>query len=74
MIFLGEQAVVTGFPGGKVVALDLTSGNVRWMTTLAYPHGVTEVERVNDVTGSPALFGRQLCAARSRGVWDAWTR
>lgn len=67
MIFLGEQAVVTGFPGGKVVALDLTSGNVRWMTTLAYPHGVTEVERVNDVTGSPALFGRQLCAATFQG-------
>ncbi|WP_338044423.1 outer membrane protein assembly factor BamB [Pandoraea terrae] len=67
MIFVGDRAMVTGFPGGKLVALDLQTGNPLWITPLSYPKGVTEVERVNDVTGSPVLFGRQICSATFQG-------
>jgi len=67
MIFVGDRAVVSGFPGGKLVALDLQTGNPLWITPLSYAKGVTEVERINDVTGSPALFGRQICAASFQG-------
>ncbi|WP_249277561.1 MULTISPECIES: outer membrane protein assembly factor BamB [unclassified Pandoraea] len=67
MIFLGDRAVVTGFPGGKMVALDANTGNPLWVTPLSYPKGVTEVERVNDVTGSPVVFGRQVCGATFQG-------
>lgn len=67
MTFLGDRAVVTGFPGGKMVALDANTGNPLWMTPLSYPKGVTEVERVNDVTGAPVVFGRQVCGATFQG-------
>ncbi|BDD94664.1 outer membrane protein assembly factor BamB [Pandoraea sp. XJJ-1] len=67
MTFLGDRAVVTGFPGGKLVALDANTGNPLWVTPLSYPKGVTEVERVNDVTGTPVVFGRQVCGATFQG-------
>jgi outer membrane protein assembly factor BamB len=67
MTFVGDRAVVTGFPGGKLVALDANTGNPLWITPLSFPKGVTEVERVNDVTGSPVVFGRQVCGATFQG-------
>lgn len=67
MLFVADKAVVTGFPGGKLVALDANTGNPLWITPLSYPKGVTEVERVNDVTGAPVLYGRQICGATFQG-------
>ncbi len=62
----GDTAYV-GFPGGKLVALALDSGNVRWEATVALPRGATELERVTDVLGDPAVQGREVCAAAFQG-------
>jgi outer membrane protein assembly factor BamB len=65
-----------GFPGGRLVALTLDSGAVRWEVTVGAPKGATELERVTDVIGEPALIGREICAAayRSRvACYDAAT-
>lgn len=67
MIFVGDHAMVTGFPGGQLASLDLNNGSVLWGATLSLPQGVTEVERINDVTGTPTLFGRQICAVTFQG-------
>ncbi len=56
-----------GFPGGKLVAIALESGGPRWEATVAVPHGATELERVTDVVGAPALQGREVCAAAYQG-------
>lgn len=55
-----------GFPGGKLAALALENGAVRWEATVALPKGATELERVVDVIGSPATEGREVCAAAYR--------
>jgi outer membrane protein assembly factor BamB len=34
---------------------------------VSYPKGVTEVERINDVTGPPTLVGSQTCAVTFQG-------
>lgn len=34
---------------------------------MSYPKGVTEVERINDVTGAPGLVGAQTCAVTFQG-------
>jgi outer membrane protein assembly factor BamB len=71
----GEFAFV-GFPGGKLAALALENGAVRWEATVALPKGATELERVTDIIGSPAVQGREVCAAayRSRlACYDAAT-
>jgi outer membrane protein assembly factor BamB len=63
---LGDAAYV-GFPAGKLVALGLASGSVRWEATVAVPRGATELERVTDIVGSPAVMGREVCAAAFQG-------
>ena len=65
-----------GFPGGRLVALTLDTGALRWEVTVGTPKGPTELERVTDVIGEPALVGREICAAayRSRvACYDAAT-
>jgi outer membrane protein assembly factor BamB len=62
----GESAFA-GFAGGKLAALALSNGGVRWEATVALPKGATELERVTDVVGDPALQGREVCAATYQG-------
>ncbi len=41
----------TGFANGKLVAVDNSSGQVRWETRIAQPSGRTDIERLVDVRG-----------------------
>jgi outer membrane protein assembly factor BamB len=56
-----------GFPGGKLVALNAANGAQLWEATVALPRGATELERVADVMGSPAVDDRQVCAVAYQG-------
>ena len=64
---VAEDSVYAGFRGGKLVALALSNGAVRWEATVAVPKGTTELERVVDVVGEPAVQGREVCAASYQG-------
>ena len=59
--------VVAGYPGGKLVALDLEDGKLTWEVTVAIPRGATELERVADVGGLPLIDGGRICAAAFQG-------
>ncbi|MBN3853107.1 MULTISPECIES: outer membrane protein assembly factor BamB [unclassified Paraburkholderia] len=67
MTFAGDQAVLAGFPGGAFSAINLQSGDAFWETPVSYPKGVTEVERINDVSGPPTLVGATTCAVTFQG-------
>jgi len=60
-------AVFAGFPGGKLVALNMQTGVLGWEGTVAQPRGATELERVADITSLPVLDGRQICAVAFQG-------
>jgi outer membrane protein assembly factor BamB len=65
-----------GFSGGKLVALALEGGALRWEANVAVPKGATELERVTDVIGNPVVVGREVCAAAFQGrvaCFDAQT-
>ncbi len=62
-----QDSVYAGFSGGKLVALALANGGLRWEATVALPKGATELERVTDVVGDPAAVGREVCAAAFQG-------
>lgn len=62
-----NTAVLAGFPGGKLVAINGANGAALWEATVALPRGATELERVADVTSSPVVDGRQVCAAAFQG-------
>lgn len=59
--------VFAGFPGGRLVAIALETGNVGWEAVVALPKGATELERVTDVTSSPVVEGTQICAVAFQG-------
>ncbi len=63
----GDGTVYAGFPGGKLVALALGNGSVRWEATVAAPRGATELERIADVIGFPVLRDRSVCAVAYQG-------
>ncbi|MBO7890999.1 outer membrane protein assembly factor BamB [Burkholderia pseudomallei] len=67
MTFAGDAAVLAGFPGGGLAALNLQTGEPFWQTPVSFPKGVTEVERINDVTGAPTLVGAETCAVTFQG-------
>jgi outer membrane protein assembly factor BamB len=67
MTFAGDAAVLAGFPGGSFAAINLQTGDAYWETPVSYPKGVTEVERINDVTGAPTLVNAETCAVTFQG-------
>ena len=56
-----------GLPGGRMVAVSVQNGAVRWEVPVSNPKGSTEIERINDVLGSPLISGREVCAASYQG-------
>jgi outer membrane protein assembly factor BamB len=62
-----QGAAYAGFSGGKLAAVALANGNLRWEATVALPKGSTELERVTDIVGEPAALGREVCAAAYQG-------
>jgi outer membrane protein assembly factor BamB len=65
--------IYAGLPGGKLIALAQTNGGIRWETVAAIPKGATELERVADVMGSPALGPRDACVATYQGRIGCYT-
>lgn len=61
------EVVYAGFAGGKLVAISLSNGGLRWEATVALPRGATELERVTDVIGLPVVEGREVCAVAYQG-------
>ena len=66
-LVLNRGNAYAGFPGGKLVAIALSNGGMRWEATVATPRGATELERVADVVGLPVLAERDVCAVAFQG-------
>lgn len=68
------QAVYAGHAGGRLTALAQTNGAPLWEVNVALPRGATELERIADVLGTPAVNGRQVCAAAYQGRVSCFER
>jgi outer membrane protein assembly factor BamB len=66
-VFATGNNVVAGFPGGKLIALDLEDGKLTWEVSITTPRGATELERIADVAGVPSVDGGRICAAAFQG-------
>ena len=64
---IDSDYVFAGFPGGKLVAISATNGAALWEGTVALPKGVTELDRVADITSVPVIHGQMLCAVAFQG-------
>jgi len=66
-VVMDAETAFAGFAGGKLTAISLANGAVRWEATVALPKGGTELERVTDVVGDPVVQGKEVCAATYQG-------
>ena len=64
---IDSKFVFTGFPGGKLIAVSMANGASVWDGTVALPKGATELDRVADITSSPVISGRFICAVAFQG-------
>lgn len=62
-----DGTVYLGYDNGKVVALNLLDGTLRWEQSLGQSTGRTELERISDVDGELAWKEGNLFAANYRG-------
>jgi outer membrane protein assembly factor BamB len=65
-ILVGGNAVA-GFGDGKVVAVDINSGNVSWESRIGVPQGSSEIDRIVDVDGTMSQQGIELFVASYQG-------
>lgn len=61
------DTLLASFPGGRLLAVALKTGTVRFDAAVATPKGTTELERIADVVGTPALEGNDACVAAYQG-------
>ncbi|MBC3932751.1 outer membrane protein assembly factor BamB [Undibacterium curvum] len=62
-----NDTVIVALPGGRMLALALSNGGVRWEAVVGEPKGATELERVADVSGMPFVVGKDVCASSYQG-------
>jgi outer membrane protein assembly factor BamB len=62
-----RNVLFAGTAGGRLLAIDVATGNVRWEVNVATPKGATELERIADVTSLPVVDQRQVCAVAFQG-------
>jgi outer membrane protein assembly factor BamB len=62
-----DGLVYAGYPGGKMVAIQTAKGIQAWEVSVSTPRGASELERINDVVGLPALDEQRVCAVTYQG-------
>ena len=66
-LLLGTNAIAA-FADGKVVAVDVNSGNVSWESRIGVPQGGSEIDRIVDIDGTMTQQGIELFVASYQGL------
>ena len=64
---IAEGLLISGLPNGKLIAINVRNGNVQWEGAVSTSQGATDLERINDVVGSPQIQGSLLCGVTYQG-------
>lgn len=59
--------VVAGMPNGRLMAIDVASGAVRWEGSVSAARGGSDLERISDIVGAPLRVGSSLCGVSYQG-------
>jgi len=66
-LVINRDNVIVAVPGGKLVSMALINGGVRWESAVGESRGATELERVVDTAGVPAVYGADVCSGAYQG-------
>jgi len=64
---ISGDTVFVGYDNGKIVALALETGTLKWEQAVAQSEGRTELERMVDIDGDMGAAGNEMYAATYRG-------
>jgi outer membrane protein assembly factor BamB len=64
---IAKDVAVSGFDNGKVMAVNLNTGDTVWDTALASPHGRTELDRLVDIDSAVRAVGDNVFATGYQG-------
>lgn len=59
--------IITGFDNGRLLAVDLSTGDVQWESMLSPPSGRSDLDRLADIDGEIAVVGQDIYAAGYHG-------
>ncbi len=59
--------VVAGFDNGRLVAVDLDTGDVEWEALISPPTGRSDLDRLADIDGAISVVGQDIYAAGYQG-------
>ncbi|WP_374357291.1 outer membrane protein assembly factor BamB [Chitinimonas sp.] len=66
-VAVADGNVFVGMAAGRLAALSASDGKVLWESTVAQPKGATELERLSDVSSTPAIDRGTVCAVAFQG-------
>jgi len=66
-VAINRGVAYAGFAAGKLAAIDIMTGNVRWEAAVSQPSGITELDRISDITSVPVVDNGQVCAVSFQG-------
>ncbi len=72
-MIIDKGNVLVAVPSGRLVALDLKTGRLQWDILAGPIRGVTDLDSVTDVVGSPVLVGNGVCVATYQGNAGCYT-
>ena len=67
MLLVNNEVIVTGLSSGRYGMIAVNNGALIWETSISFPKGFSEIERLNDVSAKPSLEGEKLCAVSYQG-------
>jgi outer membrane protein assembly factor BamB len=65
------STVITGFDNGRLVAVNLGTGDIEWEAPLSAPSGRSDLERLSDIDGQIAVVGQDVYAVGYQGEMAA---
>lgn len=60
-------SIICGFDNGRLVAVDLDTGDVVWESLLSPPTGRSDLDRLSDIDGAIAVVGQDVYAVGYQG-------
>ncbi len=64
---LAGTSVIGGFDNGRLLAVNLSTGDIEWETMLSPPTGRSDLERLADIDGMISVVGPDVYAAGYQG-------
>jgi len=64
---IAGNSVIAGFDNGRLLAVDLESGDIVWNSVLSPPSGRSDLERLSDIDGQISVVGQDIYASGYQG-------